>query len=442
VLQSPGLGVHAVFFIDASTGWVVGTNGLILRTDDSGASWIFQSTDPGRGDLFGVTFVDANRGWAVSMNTSTPLLYTRDGGTTWHAGDQDRFPPPSLRGVSFVDVDNGSAAGLNDLGGTILRTTDGGLSWRTTLSGNPPPPPFRGVGVSFGDPNIGFAANGDLLLIRTRDGGASWTAGWHPDHPTSVNVVSFLDANTGWAGGFDFELTTRPAALTTDGGATWSGPFIASLGYNPNVRALSIVGENSVWAVGVACDRFGNCQGLVASTDGDSWRIRDTLPGGCFRGSCAFVAVSFVDANTGWIANDGTIEHTADGGGSWTRQFSLIGAGLRGLSFVDASYGWAVGSRGRVWRTTDGGTSWVFQSSGTQNDLYALAALDASTATAVGASGTILRTTNGGANWTLQPSRTNIALLAVSFLDPDTGWIVGEPVLGEGIILRTITGGE
>jgi len=49
-----------------------------------------------------------------------------------------------------------------------------------------------------------------------------------------------------------------------------------------------------------------------------------------------------------------TILRTTDGGGTWTLQ--TFGAqGLRGVSFVDANTGTAVGDFGTIIRTTTGG---------------------------------------------------------------------------------------
>jgi len=437
--------------------------GTILRSTDGGLSWDMQSS-PTSSNLYGLSVGDAQRALAVgcqvapdlSCQSRATILRTTDGGISWV--DISGLHRRPLYAVSFFNANIGTAVGGNEI---ILRTTDGGdhwtsMPWRKIFRGWFRERPLSGVGVSFGDPDIGFAVgtnqDGSPALMRTRDGGVSWTV-WRPGDPgfpwiggpEYMLAVSFLDANTGWIGGADFapsDRSARPAVVTTDGGATWSGPLMQHPIGGENayvILALSVVGTDSVWAVGYILELITrNIQPLVARTDGASWTVRDESTR-CYAiaADCAYFAVSFVDANTGWIANKTDIEHTADSGGVWTRQFSLPGAGLRGLSFVDINYGWAVGAGGQVFRTTDGGGSWALQPSGTPNDLYAITALDASTATAVGASGAIVRTTDGGTNWTLQPSGTTDALLAVSFVDADTGWIVGD-----GSTLHTITGGE
>src|SRR6516225_2172886 len=75
---------------------------------------------------------------------------------------------PYLFGVSFTDANTGTAVGF---GGTILRTTDGGASWTRQSSGTTE----TLLGVSFTDANTGTAVGSGGTILRTTDGGASWT---------------------------------------------------------------------------------------------------------------------------------------------------------------------------------------------------------------------------------------------------------------------------
>ncbi len=72
-----------VFFVDASTGWVVGGNGVILRTSNSGESWERQeSNSPEK--LRSVVFINENVGWAVGGELGVNVvLQTEDSGQTW-----------------------------------------------------------------------------------------------------------------------------------------------------------------------------------------------------------------------------------------------------------------------------------------------------------------------------------------------------------------------
>ena len=114
-----------------------------------------------------------------------------------------------VTGISFVDLNNGTAVGDY---GTILRTTNGGTTWTSQTSGTT----ADLYGVSFSDANNGTAVGMFGTTLRTTDGGTIWTL----QTATSYNLesVSFTDANNGTAVG---EAGT--ILRTTNGGATFVG---------------------------------------------------------------------------------------------------------------------------------------------------------------------------------------------------------------------------
>ena len=73
---------------------------------------------------------------------------------------QDSSSTGALQDVSFTDANNGTVTGSH---GTILRTTNGGSTWTPQNSGT-----LEGLyGVSFTDANTG-------TILRTTNGGATW----------------------------------------------------------------------------------------------------------------------------------------------------------------------------------------------------------------------------------------------------------------------------
>jgi len=68
-----------ITFVNRQTGFVVGAFGRILKTEDSGQTW--RKTDSGtQEDIFSIGFKNETEGWA---GTETGLLHTTDGGETW-----------------------------------------------------------------------------------------------------------------------------------------------------------------------------------------------------------------------------------------------------------------------------------------------------------------------------------------------------------------------
>ena len=150
------------------------------------------------------------------------------------------------------------------------------------------------------------------------------------------------------------------------------------------------------------------------------------------------LGVAFVDTAHGWaVGAGGTILGTADGGAQWTQEIACaqtsaaivrayctplsadrVTKDLRGVSFVDASHGWAAGGGETILHTDDGGHTWVLQIAclwrpsgftgpcpprppGTRpRDLNSVSFVDAHHGAAVGAAGYAFFTADGGATWT------------------------------------------
>src|SRR6267142_2457508 len=104
----------------------------------------------------------------------------------WHW--QNPLPQGNnLRGASFVDTNTGTVVGEY---GTIVRTTDGGNSWTIQASGTTQ----TLWAVSFTDLNNGTAVGEGGTIVGTTDGGAHW-ASQPSGTALQLRGVSFIDAN-------------------------------------------------------------------------------------------------------------------------------------------------------------------------------------------------------------------------------------------------------
>ncbi len=124
---------NAIQFINKETGWVAGIRvfpatktqkSIIQKTMDSGQTWVTQET--GTEDILeDIFFVDDTTGWAVGENGI--ILHTQNGGDLWipqASGTEEK-----LSSVRFADKNMGWAVG-GDFGvGVVLSTTDGGETW-------------------------------------------------------------------------------------------------------------------------------------------------------------------------------------------------------------------------------------------------------------------------------------------------------------------------
>jgi photosystem II stability/assembly factor-like uncharacterized protein len=225
VRQQPGTDatLNAVHFVTASQGWVVGSEGTILRTTNGGQSWQAQSSGAGFADLVSVHFINANTGWATGFeNFFSPgvILRTDNGGQTWVAQPQANSDGVEWTRVFFVDGSNGWILGSSGSAG-LLRTTNGGTTWtRITI-----PASTTLKGLHFTDALNGWVAGYDGTILRTSDGGTTWSpqAVPNPGSPGFVDAVYFTDPNNGWAvGGAGTILST------TNGGTAWSSDDVGT----------------------------------------------------------------------------------------------------------------------------------------------------------------------------------------------------------------------
>jgi photosystem II stability/assembly factor-like uncharacterized protein len=294
-----GMLLNRVRLISSSVGWIVGENGIILRTTDGGTSWQTQSSGT-TVYLNDVSFTDANNGTVVGDNGI--ILRTTNGGSTWQS--QSSGTTYILHGVSFTDANTGTVVGQ---GGTILRTTNGGSSWLP--QSNQTTAFLRGV--SFTDINNGTIVGSGSLIFRTTNGGDIWS-GLASGTTWSLENVVFTDTNTGIAvGGGSYGGNTSVSIIirTTNGGTTWT-------------QKLNISGS----------------------------------------GIGPFSDVSFSDANNGAVVNflsNGPIWRTTDGGITWGSQITPDHEPLFSVSFADVDNGIAVGSHGTILRTTNGGVTFI-----------------------------------------------------------------------------------
>lgn len=206
------------FWFDESHGWLAGSRGVILRTVDGGHSWL-NSTVPGDFTFSAVYFADANRGWIAGE--FGVIFTTQDGGKSWNkqkspvevpfASGESRnlfallFPKPPMGYAFGLDGlvlkssdgarweilrqrgDGGGSAGANHLfaaaasgeqlwavgeRGTLLRAKANDLRWLPSASAIPR---LSLNAIAFGKDGLGLAVGNRGLVLRTDDGGSTWT---------------------------------------------------------------------------------------------------------------------------------------------------------------------------------------------------------------------------------------------------------------------------
>jgi photosystem II stability/assembly factor-like uncharacterized protein len=286
---------------------------------------------------------------------------------------QDGHTSERLRAVSVVDARVAWAGGNR---GTVLRTVDGGRTW---TRGDPPDAgtlDFRDIEAFDAATAVALSIGpGDQSRIyRTADGGATWALEFtNPDPRAFYDALAFWDSRRGIAVGDPVD--GRLAILRTDdGGTTWSAT-------PPGERPAARPGEGLFAASGTCVVTRGRLLGWLATGGANRARVFRTVDGGktwsasetpAASGgpSAGLFSIAFDDAAHG-IAVGGdyrkerdasdNVVRTADGGRSWSLGATRLRGFRSGVVYIPHTGGAilvAVGPSGSDW-SADGGDTWT-----------------------------------------------------------------------------------
>jgi photosystem II stability/assembly factor-like uncharacterized protein len=193
--------------------FVAGLNGKIFRTINGGVSWDSVQTVFKTSWFLDIKFTSKSIGYACGGTAfgqhKSVIAKTTNGGVTWDSIASDLYGYNLYSGY-FLNNNTGFFAGE----GHILKTTDGGATFSIQLL-----PVAAIYDFFFTTPTTGFFA-GASEIRKTTDMGQTWSVVY--TDTTYVNSICFTNATTGFAVGNKGSLLK-----TTDGGNTWSKTLIA-----------------------------------------------------------------------------------------------------------------------------------------------------------------------------------------------------------------------
>lgn len=330
---------------DSGEVWACGTDGLILRSRDSGRSWDRVPLPSGvpRRDArkpASAKYLDpapqaqlppAEKG--SPSPTLEPVKNPEETPAPKKTEDPQDSQLPHLYVVRFVSRKTGWIAGQDAV---LLATQDGGDTWQLRK------PPLTGElrSIDFLTPTQGWIA-GQRGVLTTVDGGVSWTP-LDSAPRGECSMVRLASPQRAWL------LVRSTLHLTNDAGKTWT-PLEGSL--PENFHSVSGPDRSDFW--------FGH-EGSLRSAQGLAPRDEKKGSGGSRSSwgseilSCASLGRSeYVTVGAG-----GLILKSVEGGKPWKRSASGSSGTLYDVAFAGRNLGWAVGSRGTILGTRDGGATW------------------------------------------------------------------------------------
>jgi photosystem II stability/assembly factor-like uncharacterized protein len=413
--------LRAVAFDESGTGVAVGGDDrrvrarrIILRTADAGLTW--QRADaPSGGRLYGVS---AAAGAFIAVGEAGCVLTSFDDGRSWRSASivEDAAPCPteSTSGdrapwLSSIAAAQSRLAAVGD-GGRIFWSADG-----RTWQGRP----------ALAVPNLAVApvaAVADAVVIahgtamfRSESGGPFERV----DRPGDFNVLAirFIDDRLGVATGANGGILR-----TTDGGRTWSAVVSPTRRY---LRDVAFATASDGIAVG---GESGQGDGVILTFDGGlTWEAQSCPSATAFCASREpLEAVDMLPSGAGMAVGPRIVLATTDGGRTWIeREQRLAFVTLTDVAVLDDRTAVVTGASGTILRTTDAGASWTRVPSRTRVRLMSVAFADADRGLIVGGGGVVLATWDGGRTWRQDPVRVPATLVDLHIDRAGTALVAG-----------------
>lgn len=296
----------------------------------------------------------------------------------------------SVKGLKCISIlgNQGLIGGDN---GTLIHSSDAGLNWNDSLY-YPYDPVFT-VGIA--TPTIAVASSNNKRYVSD-NGGITFSGPYTVSNFNDFRDIAFRDASNAVAVSNFCEI-----ANSTDGGQNWTANLSHPCGNSSELTDVDFPTS----MVGYICGHNGY---VFKTTDGGGTWLPVTAPG---ISSVNYVAIQFIDANTGFISGRTTnggdttlFKKTTDGGATWNSIISgVLAAGvipstpIPSFSFLNASTGYLV-AYNKIYKTTDGGTTWAldFTNTVSSNAYFNKILTSASFSLAVGANGVAARLAGSG----------------------------------------------
>jgi photosystem II stability/assembly factor-like uncharacterized protein len=455
----------AGWFVSRQTGFLVLTDGTVLRTDNDGDTFAQKNPLPGTRAPGGtampidVRFLTDQVG--VGATSAGKIYRTIDGANSWTVVSDTTRP---VRSFFFLDAATGFAVGDGSL---FLVTTDGGQTWTPKDLGIPATN-LRSIQCQTPKLCVMTTEPG-TALVRTDDGGA--TAKLVTPSQDPIFAAGFASATRIAAGGAtgataisdDAGLGFAPVggrlsgtysrvraggqtgtafapgdngslAKTTDGGKTWTRGNVAT-----SEDVIDVAFPTA--QVGYALDSSG---GLFRTNDGGAtWKTLDT-------GTTARpFQIAAPTTSTVILAGPTGMRRSTDSGGTFSTvsDKDVVKAKLDAIDRAGSAL-FASGSRDLL-RSTDRGKTWTAIHKPSVNDkparLIQADFLDAKNGYFLAQGGVLWRTANAGKSWTSLPGVGTEKAYGIAFSSKTKGYLVidrfGDVFTRSGFLLKTTDSG-
>ena len=243
--------------VDSRTAWVSGSQSTAAVSHDAGRTWTAHAPDLAADDVLDFRDIEAFSQDEVVLMAAGPggasrVFRTENGGISWEICAVNQEPEGFWDGIAFWNRERGLLVG-DPVDGrlTVLRTLDGGRSWTPVPAAGLPLAvegeyafAASGTSVAVAGEELAWIATGGSVarVYGSTDGGETWQVQTSPlsagTAGSGIFSIAFRDAQNGVLVGGDYELADQVlinAAWTTDGGLSWHAAESMPAGYRSGV---------------------------------------------------------------------------------------------------------------------------------------------------------------------------------------------------------------
>lgn len=398
---------------DDSVFLAIGHEGTILRSNDTGFTWHYRQ-EPVEYDFISLSIPDRKFAYALAWDRGVNRLYkSADKGLSWTVvlDTSETIGALRYKKVFFCDSLNGYLGGLTT-SNHLLKTLDGGLTWSSVNL----PSGFQDVQlIHFLNPDTGFVCGLFGGLYKTENSGLTWSQvslGLY----TNIFCMDFVNDSIGFMGSSNNKIYK-----TIDGGYYWL--LISNPGLSQSIHSIRMLSDS----IGIAA----SSSYLYRTTNGNTWN-------GVFH-NANMTALAIGSSGAG-IATDQYARIWKSNAFSQPYILTNPSSGstsIRRIRYRSAGEVWAAGDDGYLLRSNDAALSWTSVSTGNSDSYNDICFPSGSIILICTSGGQVLRSTNGGNTWA-SSTVSSQTLRSFSFINGTTGFLCGD----NGVLYKTTNAGQ
>ena len=350
--------------IVGSTVYALGSYNAYYFTSNLGVTWdsvVFN--DPSNVNQpypFLVTAFDITGSDAIVVGYNGKINISNDGGSTWRNKNYSVGNNQYSFSSVFALKGSGQVWSGSDYGGLILHSSDNGANWTKQQTSAL----YAFYDIYMVNSSTGYAAGGDPFFgatgycYKTTNGGTNWTPLTIPNPDKARFKVDFVNANTGWIFGGEYDVVSL-ISKTTDGGATWVNQSLTPANSSV-VQSGDMTDANTGYCLSGYTTASPNTKLYKTTNGGSNWNLVTAFPG-----NLAWNVVHTFSATTLYLGGNQFVYKSTNSGVNWVQaSIPSASAGIFNMDWSDPDNGTVVGTEGYTAKTSDAGLTWTERNTG------------------------------------------------------------------------------